>query len=71
MDNEIWLKLSILYMILNLEYKNDALFNGIKWGWTKESLEKGERGEWKIWLKTQHSENQDHGIWAHNFMPNR
>ena len=30
MDNEIWLKLSILYMILNLEYKNDALFNGHK-----------------------------------------
>ena len=22
-----------------------------------ESLDKGERGEWKSWLKTQHSEN--------------
>ena len=44
---------------------------GIKWGWTKEPLEKGERGEWKIWLKIQNTENQDRGIWAHNFMPNR
>ena len=27
--------------------------------------------EWKGWLKTQHSENQDHGIWSHLFMANR
>ena len=25
----------------------------------------------KDWLKTQHSENEDHGIWAHHFMANR
>ena len=31
----------------------------------------GERGEWRSWLKTQHSENQDHGIWSHHFMANR
>ena len=30
-----------------------------------------ERGEWKGWLKAQHSENQDHGIWSHHFMGNR
>ena len=24
---------------------------------TKEPLDEGERGEWKIWLKTQHSKN--------------
>ena len=29
------------------------------------------RGEWKSWLKTQHSENKDHGIWSHHFMANR
>ena len=23
------------------------------------------------WLKTQHSENKDHGIWSHHFMGNR
>ena len=25
----------------------------------------------KSWLKTQHSENSDHGIWSHHFMANR
>ena len=27
------------------------------WGGTKEPLDESERGEWKSWLKTQHSEN--------------
>ena len=27
--------------------------------------------ELKSWLKTQHSENEDHGIWSHHFMGNR
>ena len=30
------------------------------------SLMKGK--EWKSWLKAQHSENEDHGIWSHHFM---
>ena len=25
----------------------------------------------KSWLKTQYSENEDHGIWSHHFMGNR
>ena len=25
----------------------------------------------KSWLKAQHSENEDHGIWSHHFMGNR
>ena len=25
----------------------------------------------KSWLKVQHSENEDHGIWSHHFMGNR
>ena len=25
----------------------------------------------KSWLKTQHLENEDHGIWSHHFMVNR
>ena len=29
------------------------------------------RGEWKSWLKAQHSENEDHGIWSHHFVGNR
>jgi len=38
---------------------------------SKEPLDESERGEWKSWLKTQHSENKDHGIWSHYFMTNR
>ena len=38
---------------------------------TKEPLAESERGEWKSWLKVQHSENKDHGIWSHHFMGNR
>ena len=37
----------------------------------KEPLDESERGEWKSWLKAQHSENEDHGIWSHHFMANR
>ena len=37
----------------------------------KEPLDESERGELKRWLKTQHSENYDHGIWSHHFMANR
>ena len=32
----------------------------------KEPLDESERGEGKSWLKTQHSENKDHGIWSHH-----
>ena len=35
---------------------------------TKKPLEESERREWKSWLKAQHSENEDHGIWSHHFM---
>ena len=42
-----------------------------KWRWTKEPLDESEKGEWKSWLKTQLTENWDHGIWSHHFMANR
>ena len=38
---------------------------------TKESVDEDEKGEWKSWLKTQHSKNEDHSIWSHHFMANR
>ena len=38
---------------------------------TKESLAEGERREWKSWLKTQHSKNEDYGIQSHHFMAKR
>ena len=37
---------------------------------SEEPLDESERGEWKSWLKTQHSQNQDHGIRSHHFMTN-
>ena len=37
----------------------------------KEPLDVSERGEWKSWLKAQHSENEDYSIWFHHFMANR
>ena len=44
---------------------------GRKWRGTKKPLDESETGEWKSWLKTQHSENEDHGIWSRHFMGNR
>ena len=44
---------------------------GTKWRRTKEPLDESERGEWKSWLKNQHSTNEDHGIWSHHFTANR
>ena len=38
---------------------------------TKEPPDENERGEWKSWLKAQHSENEDHGIWSHHFIGSR
>ena len=38
--------------------------------WTNKNIY-FEWGEWKSWLKTQHSKNEDHGIWSHHFMANR
>ena len=34
-------------------------------------VDEGERGEWKSWLKTQHSKNEDHGIQSHHFIASR
>ena len=38
---------------------------------TREPLDESERGEWKSWLKTLHSKNEDRGIQSHHFMANR
>ena len=44
---------------------------GRKWRWTKKPLDESESGEWKSWLKAQHSENKNHGIRSHHFVGNR
>ena len=33
--------------------------------------DESERGEWKRWLKTHHSNNKYYGIWSHHFRANR
>ena len=42
-----------------------------KWRRTKEPVDESQRGEWKRWLKAQHSENKDQGIQSHHFIANR
>ena len=37
----------------------------------KSLLMKVKEESGKSWLKAQHSENKDHGIWSHHFMANR
>ena len=37
----------------------------------KSLLMKVKEDSGKCWLKAQHSENEDHGIWSHHFMANR
>ena len=41
----------------NLRYADDTTLNGTKQRRTKKPLDEGEKGEWKSWLKTQHSKN--------------
>ena len=37
----------------------------------KSLLMKVKKESEKSWLKTQHSKNEDHGIWSHHLMANR
>ena len=53
--------------INNLRYIDDTTLMTESEG-TKVPLDESERGEWKSWLKSQHSKNLDHGIWSHHFM---
>ena len=56
--------------INNLRYADDTTLMAENEEELKSLLMKV-RVEWKSWLKTQHSENYDHGIWSHYFMANR
>ena len=56
--------------INNLRYADDTTLMAESEEELKSLLRKV-RGELKSWLKTQHSENEDHGIWSHHFMGNR
>ena len=56
--------------ISNLRYADDTTLMAESEEELKEQLDKSERGEWKTWLKTQHSKNKDHCIQSHHFMAN-
>ena len=57
-------------IINNLSYADDTTLMAESKEELKSLLMKV-KGEWKSWLKAQHSENEDHGIWSHHFMGNR
>ena len=54
--------------INNLKYADDTTLMAESEEALKKPLDESESGAWKSWLKTQHSENKDHGIWSHHFM---
>ena len=57
--------------INNLRYADDTTLMAESEEELKKPLDESESGEWKSWLKAQHSENEDHGIRSHHFMGNR
>ena len=48
--------------INNLRYADDTTL--MAESEEEKALDESERGEWKSWLKAQHSENEDHDIWC-------
>ena len=56
--------------INNLRYTDDTTLMAESKEELKSLLMKVKE-EWKIWFKTQHSKNKDHGIQSHHFMENR
>ena len=57
--------------INNLRYANDTTLMAESEEELKSLLMKVKEESKKSWLKAQHSENEDHGIWLHHFMANR
>ena len=57
--------------INNLRYADDTTLMAESEEELKSLLMKVKEESEKNWLKAQHSENEDHGIWSHHFMGNR
>ena len=55
----------------NLRYTDDTTLMAESEEELKSLLMKVKEESEKNWLKAQHSENEDHGIWPHHFMANR
>ena len=57
--------------INNLRYADDTTLMAESEEELKGLLMKVKEESGKCWLKAQHSENEDHGIWSHHLMVNR
>ena len=57
--------------INNLRYADDTTLMAGSEEELKSLLMKVKEESGKRWLKAQHSENKDHGLWSHHFMGNR
>ena len=57
--------------INNHRYTDDTTLTAESDKELKSLLMKVKEESEKSWLKTQHSKNEDHGIWFHHFMANR
>ena len=57
--------------INNLRYADDTILMAESEEELKNLLMEVKKESEKCWLKAQHSENEDHGIWSHHFMANR
>ena len=57
--------------INNLRYADDTTLMAESKEELKSLLMKVKEESGKSWLKAQHSENEDHGIWSHHFMGKR
>ena len=54
--------------INDLRYAGDTTLMAESKEETKEPHDEGERGEWKSWLKTQRSKNENHDIQSHHLL---
>ena len=57
--------------INNLRYADDTTLMAKSEEEIKSLLMRVKEESGKSWLKAQHSENEDHGIWSHHFVGNR
>ena len=57
--------------INNLRYADDTTLRAENEQELKSLLMKVKEQSKNSWLKAQHSENEDHGIWSHHLMENR
>ena len=60
-EAQTWIKIAGR-KINNLRYADDTTLMAEREEELKSLFDDSERGEWKSWLKTQHSEHYDYGI---------